>query len=168
MARLASLERARTRLAKLTQFGSGCWTFTGQLDREGYGRFTFAPWRCQRAHRFAWQSIHGEIPPTVLVLHTCDNPACVRSDHLFLGDTLSNVMDKVAKGRQSRGEKHRAALMPSRKRGERHHAAKLDRITVLALRLEHEEDGTPWAVMARRVGVHAATVRSAVIGETWG
>lgn len=34
-----------------------------------------------------------------MVCHTCDNPPCCRGSHLFLGDALANMQDKVAKGR---------------------------------------------------------------------
>jgi hypothetical protein len=33
------------------------------------------------------------------ILHKCDNPACVRPDHLFLGTPKVNVIDKMFKGR---------------------------------------------------------------------
>ncbi len=51
-----------------------------------------------RAHRFAWATVFGD-PGEQHVLHRCDNPACVRPDHLFLGDHETNMADKVAKGR---------------------------------------------------------------------
>jgi hypothetical protein len=31
-------------------------------------------------------------------LHHCDNPVCVRPDHLFLGKDLENQLDAIAKG----------------------------------------------------------------------
>ena len=52
------------------------------------------------AHRFSWELHFGEVPPDQIVCHTCDNPRCVRPDHLFLGDHKINSDDKFKKGRQ--------------------------------------------------------------------
>lgn len=71
----------------------------------GYGRFQIGGVSHQ-AHRFAYRLTHGEIPDGLIVCHRCDNPRCVRPDHLFCGTTLSNVHDKLSKGRDRRGTDH--------------------------------------------------------------
>lgn len=87
-----------------------CWTWTGHRIKRGYGQFslTVAEPKVRRspvkAHRYSWQLHHGQIPKEMWVLHRCDNPPCVRPDHLFLGTSLDNIADKVRKGRQAKGE----------------------------------------------------------------
>lgn len=81
--------------------GDGCWEWQGTKGTFGYG--VARAWKRQTtAHRRAWELWHGSIPEGVHVLHRCDNPPCVRPDHLFLGTPADNVMDMIAKGRRGR------------------------------------------------------------------
>jgi hypothetical protein len=79
-----------------------CWLWTGDLRRDGYGRFCLNGKRV-RAHRIAWQLERGRIATDECVLHSCDTPACVRPDHLFLGDRVINNADCVRKRRHAFG-----------------------------------------------------------------
>lgn len=96
---------------KITKGGDAeCWNWIGG-DRHpfGYGRMSVRSpagrWIMELSHRIAYLLRFGEVPAGMCVLHRCDNPACCNPDHLFLGTHADNIADKVAKGRQQRGEK---------------------------------------------------------------
>jgi hypothetical protein len=79
---------------------NGCHEWTGALGGSfGYGVINVNG-RHTRAHRYAWEQAYGPLRPGDCVLHRCDNPRCVRVDHLFLGDRLVNNRDASAKGRR--------------------------------------------------------------------
>lgn len=97
--------------------GEGCWEWRAGKFPSGYGAFCFRGRKAARAHRVAWILTNGEIPAGLLVLHRCDNRACVRPDHLFLGTNDDNMRDMVEKGRAARGERNAfAKLNPDRVR----------------------------------------------------
>lgn len=92
-----------------------CWEWLGYRDEKGYGMFSLGKFKegksqgygmfsldwCKtiRSTRFIYSYMFGPILDGLCVLHKCDNPCCVRPDHLFLGTNLDNTKDKEAKGR---------------------------------------------------------------------
>lgn len=89
------VERFETKVAR----GDGCWLWQGARLPKGYGKFSVARGRWELAHRVAWRLANGSIPHGMQVLHRCDNPRCVRVEHLFLGTAAANTADMMAKGR---------------------------------------------------------------------
>lgn len=88
-----------------------CWLWTAGKDKDGYGKF----WLDEdtiRAHRVSWEMHNGPIPEEMDVLHSCDNPPCVRPSHLFLGDNADNMADRDRKGRNSKGDSHWSRTNP--------------------------------------------------------
>ena len=87
-------------LAKVEKQSNGCWLWMGGKVR-GYGQIR----RGGRGsglmltHRVSFEHFVGPIPDGLCILHSCDIPACVNPDHLFLGTHKDNTADCVKKGR---------------------------------------------------------------------
>lgn len=75
-----------------------CLEWLAAKDKAGYGRFNFrgTNWK---ASRVMWVLEKGEISEGLHILHKCDNPGCVRIEHLFLGSHMDNIRDKMHKNR---------------------------------------------------------------------
>ncbi len=76
---------------------SNCWLWTGAKTSKGYGHLQFEKVDKIATH-VAWFLEKGSWPSQWL-LHKCDNPSCIRVEHLFEGDGFDNARDCVAKGR---------------------------------------------------------------------
>jgi hypothetical protein len=129
----------------------GCWEWTGYKNEKGYGVINLRGER-MLAHRFAFQ-LDGPIDDGLSVLHRCDNPACVRLKHLFLGTRIDNNADMDAKGRARRS----APL------GERNASAKLTEADVRAIRSSPESDTD----LAKRYGIARENIWAARTRRTW-
>jgi hypothetical protein len=143
--------------------GDGCWVWTAAKNHAGYGQLAFGNRPNRRmalAHRVAWELVNGPIPHDLLVLHKCDNPQCVRPDHLFLGTSADNTHDMDRKGRRR--------IVPHI--GEDNGRAKLTAQDVRDIRSELVILGHPdcgYKAIARRYGVTPQQIRTIVRGEQW-
>lgn len=89
-----------------------CWEWIGAKNDTGYGKISVGSRdnrKEHRAHRFSWEIKFGPIPTGQVVCHKCDNPGCVRPEHLFLGTKKDNSRDMIKKKR-GRGHFTRGAL----------------------------------------------------------
>lgn len=130
--------------------GHGCWLWLGaRHNRKGYGSFRVGG-RCWLAHRVAYLFGVGPIPLGSHVLHTCDNPSCVRPGHLYLGSNVENVADRVTRGRSARGSANgRSKVTPDQ---------------VVQIR----EDSRSSRVLAEEMGLSKTTILNIRSGKTWG
>lgn len=78
----------------------GCWIWTGARNRRGYGKIRRDARTFVSAHRLSYEMANGSVPDGLFVCHHCDNPSCVRPDHLFTGTVGDNNRDTIRKGRR--------------------------------------------------------------------
>lgn len=141
--------------------GTGCWTHTGLHAPRARVVWDPREQRGRVASRIAWELAYGPIPVGLGVCHHCDNPHCVRPDHLFLGTQRDNMQDAAKKGR------HRSVLSPETvPRGEAHWKAKLTRREVHTIRALHSA-GTRVSVIARKFGVRSQSISNIVARRAW-
>jgi hypothetical protein len=90
-------------LSKYNETETGCWQWTGYKNHLGYGRANVTLERgkakLMAVHRLAWMHHCGPVPAGQVVMHICDNPACINPAHLQLGTQADNLADMRAKGR---------------------------------------------------------------------
>lgn len=128
-----------------------CWEWTGYRDAFGYGRINRRDFRGGAAHRTSYDLNVGPIPYGLMVRHRCDNPSCVRPEHLELGTAQQNSDDQVVRGRQ------RAP------RGEGAHSSKLTENQVRAI----FADTRAQRMIAADYGVSQSTVMQIKAKRTW-
>jgi hypothetical protein len=88
-----------------------CWLWLGahQMD-SGHGVFRLRGTNMP-AGKAALILSDVEVTAGLNICHHCDNPPCIRPDHLFQGTDKENAQDMAQKGRSSWGEKHYRAKL---------------------------------------------------------
>ncbi len=140
--------------AKVDRSGgdASCWIWQAST-RCGYGQFKVGGkrGRMAKAHRVAYEIVHGPIPDSsdtahgTCVCHACDNPLCVNPTHLFLGSQRDNIRDRTLKGRTGSTLQRRDVVEIK---------------TLLA-------KGVSQSDIARRFDVVAGTIQCIASGKTW-
>ncbi len=176
--------RTRFEVRIMPEPNSGCWLWDGAHNREDR-----AMWSARvgnkavggSAARWAWRIYRGEIPAGLSVCHKCDNRSCVNPDHLWLGTSAENNLDRDRKGRTSYGSRHGAAIRAQAARGDKngsrlyperlprgsaHHNAKLDEQRVRMIKTLIAEDRGLLSI-ARAFGVSHPTIANIRDGKIW-
>lgn len=133
-----------------------CWEWQGCILSTGYGSVGKGGLGngSIAAHRASYELHYGEIPKGMVVMHTCDNRACVNPAHLRLGTHKENTHDMMAKGRH----RFKAPL------GEK---SSLSKITEQAARFIKKHSEIPAAEIAEAFGIKYVAVWRIRTGRTW-
>ncbi len=119
---------------------------------DGYGKLRVEG-KNVSTHRLAWEWRHGPIPKGLLVCHSCDNRACIRPSHLFLGTNKENFEDAVRKG----------SMIGRKARGENHGNAKLKNEDIFFIR----NDSDTHVQIGKRYGISDKTVSHIKCRDSW-
>lgn len=122
-----------------------CWTWKLSKTPHGYGIFCLGG-RKFVAHRWIYERTHGPLPKGMHVCHRCDNPRCVRLEHLFAGTQRENMEDCARKRRLNTSKLTVEQVREIRRRG---------------------KAGERSPYLAAEFGVDEAHVRGIVRGRFW-
>lgn len=137
----------------------GCWEWVGARNHHGYGVVAISG-RMKRAHRVSFAISVGTIPDGLNVLHACDNPPCVRPDHLRVGSQKDNMRDASAKKRIV------SPLSGQVQIGSINRNAKLTEAIVAAIKKDIA-DGRLLKDIAREHGVSRSNISQIKRGSSW-
>lgn len=128
----------------------GCWEWRGTRLSKRYGHF-YDGERMVYAHRFVCEVTYGPSAGRY-ALHACDNPGCVRPDHLRWGTPKENTADAVRRGRWRRTD------------GEFAFRAKLTWLQVEEIRRRSRERRVD---LAAEFGVSPHTIYQILLNKRW-
>lgn len=155
-----------------------CWPWKGCKNKKGYGQLSRRENGIDLAlysNRFTYELFYGPIPEGFQVCHSCDVPACVNPQHLWIGTNKENAHDAMKKGRQwwqkpnrprrflSTEGRHKLSVQ---RQGQKNPAAKLTEKQVRNIRAEHRA-GTGRKELAIKYGVVLSMIGLIVTRKNW-
>lgn len=126
---------------------TGCWHWKSDLP---YPKTTING-KSIGVHRASYEMINGPIPGGLEACHRCDNPRCVRPDHVFLGTQSDNIIDASRKGRMKSNVNAKRKLNDAQ-------------VTAILLKLQ---DGITQLEIASMFGVSQSMVSKIRLGLSW-
>jgi len=129
-----------------------CVLWTAYRNPAGYGqvRVNMVGWL---ATRYVFTELFGPIPEGLVVMHICDNPACIHPGHLTIGTHGDNIRDKEAKGRGNQGSQNGQS--------------KLSDAEVLAIRASYTGQRGELAALGRQYNVNRSCIYKIVNNHHW-
>lgn len=142
-----------------------CWVKPGRLFW-----YTGIRGKQVRATRYSWELHYGTIPVGLEVCHKCDNPACVRPEHLFVATHKKNMEDMVVKGRARGGvcgPNNSSTKYPELRQGRNNGNSKLSDEKVVSLRADWNTGNYTYQQLSYKYDVSIITVNRIVNHRSW-
>jgi len=132
-----------------------CWIWIGSKDTAGYGMINIDH-KLKRATHIAFELAYNiNVPIDKILLHSCDNTACVNPKHLTLGNKKDNSADMKSKDR-GRWLKH-----------EQHPGSKLSKMDVTSIRSDYKRHKETFASIANKYKVNRTTISRIINSRNW-
>lgn len=139
---------------------TGCHELQKYLNVHGYGQIDLHNKETRKTfliHRLMFEFFNGRIPSQLQILHSCDNPKCVNSEHLSLGTSKENVQDMIAKKR------HKSIFL----KGSLHPYSKLTETQVLEIKALAKNKVLSRRKIGQMYNVSRATIDNIALGRNW-
>lgn len=134
-----------------------CIEHVGWKDKDGYGMKRINK-KCIRAHRIAYckhNNIDLDDISGFVIMHKCDNRACINPDHLQIGTQRDNVIDMDNKNRRKNRYK------------EENKSSKLNTLKVMEIRDKYSYRSYTLQMLAMEYDVTFSTIHKIVKNKTW-
>lgn len=128
-----------------------CLIWLGWADKAGYGKVKYEG-KLWLVHRLAWYTEKNKSIKGINILHHCDNPPCLKIEHLFEGSHSDNLKDCWDKGRREKSHE-----------GETHPSAKLSANEVIAIL----SDNRTHTAIAKEYGVSRPAISLIKERKNW-
>ena len=87
--------------AARTEWQGDCLVWTSTAKQAGYGVLQ-VDGALMKAHRYAWQRVHGPLSPDEHIDHMCHNTACCNVNHLRIVTHSENMYNRAGASKNSR------------------------------------------------------------------